>query len=161
MNIIGELGCILGQALGSCVYRKPMSEYPVYKKSWQEIRQSLEDLGLLWMENALPDTEFFYTDEFYWQEMFKNLIYPADHFAELERKDCDDYSKKASADSSFYYGLNCLQVWGDTPGGYHAFNMIKGDDEWRIFEPNSGWECAGELLLIDNKYGWIPRQWKV
>lgn len=158
---IGSIGCALGKSFGGCSCIKPMPKYPLFRKTWQDVKGNLDDLGLICMESSLPDYEFFYTDILSWQVIFKNLIYPAQYFAEIERKDCDDYSKKASADSSFYYGLNCLQVWGDTPEGYHAFNMIMiAPGIWRVFEPNAGFECAGELLLLDNKYGWKPKQWK-
>lgn len=158
---IGDIACSIGKVLASCECRQSVPDYPIFRMAWQDARKSLDDLGLVWMDTKLPDANFFYTNESSWQKIFKNLIYPATRFTEVERKDCDDYSKKASADSSFYYGLNCLQSWGDSPAGYHAFNMIMvAPYIWRIFEPNSGFECAGELLKLDNKYGWKAKDWK-
>ena len=109
-----------------------VSDFPVYRMAWSKVLTYLDRLGLSPMidrNSGIPDAEFFYTDEKSWEQIIKTLTYPADFYVDQERKDCDDYSKKASADSSFYYGLNCLQVWGDSPEGYHAFNLVQvGED---------------------------------
>jgi len=137
---------------------------PVYTLPWSEVFAMLTELRLVPMVAAgdLPDAQFYFTTLANWRHLVKYLTYPAEFYAQQERLDCDDYSKKASADSSFYYGLNCLQVWGDTPDGmYHAFNMVLAyPREWRIFEPNAIYPHAGALLKLRNKYGWIARKWK-
>jgi len=136
-------------------------DYPVSSLNWTAIRKELQALGLGEMTDDMPDKDFFFTDEEGWERIFPELTYPAEYFADFERRDCDDYSKKASADSSFYYGLNCLQVWGNTPYGFHAFSMVRlSSGDWKLFEPNASFECAGELLGLKNKYGWEPIKWK-
>jgi hypothetical protein len=112
------------------------------------------------MDDNLPDVNFYYTDSADWKKIIPYLTYSAEYYAESERKDCDDYSKKASADASFYLGLNVIQAWGTMPDGYHAFNLVKTDTGYMVFEPNAGWECAGELLELDNKYEWKADKWK-
>lgn len=138
------------------------SDYPVYRMTWADTRLLIGKLGLTaMMEGDDPDRHFFYTDEETWRKIIPYLTYPGEYYAWEERRDCDDYSKKASADSSFYYGLNCLQVWGNTPLGFHAFNMVLVlPDKWKLFEPNASFECAGELLDLKNEYGWEPVKWK-
>ncbi|MAH46913.1 hypothetical protein CMI37_13870 [Candidatus Pacearchaeota archaeon] len=136
------------------------SDYPVYELPWATVLGLLEDMGLTRITNELPDRAFYYTDEDTWNELLPNLVYPPEYYAEQERRDCDDYSKKASADSSFFYGLNCLQVWGDSEAGYHAFNMVMVlRNEWRLFEPNSSFPVAGKLMLPTNEHGWRARKW--
>ena len=113
------------------------------------------------LKHGIPDKHFFYTDDASWELIQKSLTYPADYFVSVERKDCDDYSKKASADGSFYYGLNVLQAWGDSPEGFHAFNLVMVNlNSWRVFEPNAGFACAGKLMELANKDGWLVRKWK-
>jgi len=166
--ILGNILCSLAKSLGGCSPPKPPepeslpSDYPVYKMTWKDIQSELTALGLELMEKSgnLPDTDFFYTDELSWSSLIHYLTYSADMYADFERRDCDDYSKKASADSSFLFGLNTIQVWGNTPYGYHAFDGVKTENGWKIFEPNAGFPTAGELLNFENEYGWEPKKYK-
>jgi len=139
--------------------------YPVFTASWSDIKKELTALGLKPMEHDedVPDDFFYYTDEESWAKILPSLTYSPKYFPQVQRKDCDDYSKKASADSSFYFGFNCIQDWGYTPPGYHAFNLVKfglGQKQWKIFEPNEGYECSGQLLPLNNTFGWVSRKWK-
>lgn len=142
------------------------SDFPFYSLTWPEVVESLDALGLKRMDTDLPDKKYFSTDESTWLKLLPGLTYPGKYFAERERKDCDDYAKKASADSSFYYGLNCLQVWGHTPIGLHAFNLVlvgarhAVPSQWRVFEPDATKQCSGKLLELNNTFGWKPEKWK-
>tara|TARA_Y100000310_G_scaffold276879_1_gene294330 strand:+ start:3638 stop:4174 length:537 start_codon:yes stop_codon:yes gene_type:complete len=141
-----------------------VSDFPVYGESWGDTRKSLEDLGMFPMTEDMPDKMFYYTDLSVWEQILISLTFSGDIFAEEERRDCDDYSKLASAVSGFVYGLNCVQAWGESPYGYHAYNMVKIPDgegsAWRVFEPNAGFEVAGELFEFKNTYGWNAQKWK-
>lgn len=165
--LAGKLGgCADGKVItppvmDSFMPEEEKSDFPVYTLPWAEVQTSLLSIGLMPMEAEMPDVSFFSTHEEYWRQLLKHLTYPSRYFPDRERKDCDDYSKKASADSSFYFGLDCLQVRGNTPIGYHAFNMVMvSPGKWKVFEPDAGKECAGQLLDLDNKFGWRAEKWK-
>ena len=166
--MLGRFFCAIGKALGGCsqVEEKPSfltEDYPVLETTWAEVIVSLSKTGLTAMiaTSDIPDYSFFYTDAGHWKKIIKHLTYPAIFYQQEERKDCDDYSKKASADSSFYFGLNCLQAWGDSALGYHAYNLLMvAPDAWKVFEPNGSFDVSGKLLDLDNRQGWIPRKWK-
>ena len=135
---------------------------PVLQMPWSQAAAVLAGLGIepMVQPQDMPDVDVYYTTEKQWKMLIPSLAYPADKYI-ASQTDCDDYSKKASADSSWHFGLNCIQAWGDTPYGYHAFNLVFiSGIEVRIFEPNAGFECAGELMRLDNDYGWTPRRWK-
>ena len=165
MNIVGSILCSIAKSLGVCISSEPEplpSDYPVYETTWSAVNKELSDLGLKAMENPedIPDIHFYYTDEKNWATLISHLTYTGEIYAQFERRDCDDYSKKASADSSFLFGLNTIQVWGNTPFGYHAFDGVKTENGWKIFEPNAGFPVAGELLNFENEYGWEPKKYK-
>jgi hypothetical protein len=136
-------------------------DIPVFVKSWEEVWTELANLGLVAMVafRDMPDSYMYHTNLSNWETIFRYLTYSAEYYVS-GRCDCDDYSKKASADSSFYLGLNVIQDWGNTPLGYHAFNMVRTVEGWKIFEPNAGFVCAGELMDIKNNYKWEPVKWK-
>ncbi len=152
--------CYIAKSMGGCTPTIYPNDYNIYSMNYSTVRDELTALGIICMDNNLPDINFYYTDISRWQEIIKYLTYSAEYYSQSERKDCDDYSKKASADSSFNFGLNTIQAWGHTPNEYHAFNLVKTLDGYMIFEPNAGFECAGELMELNNKYGWSPDKWK-
>ena len=168
--MLRDIICWLARALGDCHEKSEVpglkpdlpADYPVFVLPWSDVMKRLTELGLTPMTLDMPDVHMFYTDRPHWAQIMRHLIYSAEPYSKIERRDCDDYSKKASADSSFYFGLGCIQVWGDSPYGYHAYNLVfAGTKTVLIFEPNAGFEeVAGELMALDDKRGWHPRKWK-
>jgi len=137
--------------------------FPVYYMHWDTLKALLESKGLRCQieDGDKPDNYHYYTDLASWTVLFKDLIFLAENYALYERRDCDDYAKKASAEAAWKHGLGCLQVYGNTPDGRHAFGLVVvSETDVRIFDPNSVFECAGELLELNNKYGWAPDCWK-
>jgi len=138
-------------------------DYPKFEITWGELKRNLEELGLECMLKAkfVPDTKVTYTTEEAWGKMVSFLTYPADYYvAELEI-DCDDYSKWTAADASKKFKLSgCLQCWGNMPLGYHAFSLVvTGPKSYKLFEPNAGFGCAGELFASGD-FGYQPKSWK-
>ncbi|GAI73166.1 unnamed protein product, partial [marine sediment metagenome] len=90
---------------------------------WDDLVTELADLGLELMlkPGFKPDALVPYTNRESYAKMVPFLTYPADEYV-VHGCDCDNYAKKASADAAFRYKVEgCLQVWGDTPLGYHAW----------------------------------------
>jgi len=56
-----------------------------------------------------------------------------------ERFDCDNFAILFSALVAQRYQLNtCAIAIGTSPGGYHAWNLIRAEDGWHILEPQNG-----------------------
>ena len=129
------------------------------------VKEMLESHGIECMlkdKYVLADYDFHYIKEEDWLIALPYLTYPANFYvAELDI-DCDDYSRWGSSDCSKLFKVNAnLQCWGDTPYGYHAFSLaLTGANSFKIFEPNAGFPCAGQLMNKDNEYGWLPKSWK-
>jgi len=145
-----------------------LPEYKVYSIPYSDLANYLQGNGLINMVKSEyhPDNRVYFTSKEGWISLIPYLTFSAEVYADSERRDCDDYSKKASAEGAFKFGLEVIQVWGDTPLGPHAFNLVIYLDETdnfgcSLFEPNAGFECAGELLVFNNNsYGWIAKSWK-
>lgn len=137
--------------------------YPLFDVSWNDLVAELEALGLPCMlkPGHMPDSLVRHTDEESWARIMPFLVYPADYYVEGVA-DCDDYARWAAADSSKLFKLNgCLECWGDSQWGYHAFSLIRvAPNEYRISEPNAGAPWAGELLK-PGEQGYNPRFWRL
>jgi len=126
-----------------------------------------DTLGLDFMLKAkyMADTMLYFpTSIADWRTIVPFVTLSAELYAEQERKDCDNYSQRSASECSWRFGVSGLQVWGDSPYGYHAYNLalVRSNGEWlrsHVWEPNAGFEVAGELLTMDNADGWHARSW--
>ena len=134
---------------------------PLFETYWGIVVEELKALGIAWMANSAPDSKIFYTDESTMIKIIPFLTYPADFAVESLSLDCDDYALWATADASRIFRLTTVfQAWGDFGGSYHAFCICKvAEGQYRIFEPNSGFEVAGELFKI-GEHSYFPQRWK-
>lgn len=108
----------------------------------------------------VPDYKVSYTDEAGWAKIVPYLVLPADLYVAGDA-DCDDYTKASSAKAALKFKRNgCLQCWGDTPLGPHAFGLVMtGEKTYKLFECNAGFEFAGRLFNQgENNY--LPKSWK-
>ena len=59
------------------------------------------------------------------------------------------------------YGVDCINIWGDTPGGGHAWNMVKYDGAW--YHMDACWNDGGgdrvQFLLVSDDYMEQSRVW--
>lgn len=137
------------------------SNYPRIQITWQDMKSVIEAIGLDCMIKAKynPDNLVSYTTQSAWESIVPHLVLPAD-FYEAEDSDCDDFAHHASAKSSIVFKRICLQVWGRTPLGVHAFNAVQIDpNKFMFFEPNAGFDFAGELFNFGD-HGYTPKSWK-
>jgi len=142
--------------------KKP-TDYKVFSMHWEDLVSLLTENGLEIMlkANFEPDYDIYYSDEEGWASIVPFLTYSAEYFAESERKDCDDYSKKAAADAGFDFGLYGVQAWGDSPYGRHAFDLaITSPTTFKLWEPNAGFVEVAGGLFEQGEYGWRARSWK-
>ncbi len=138
------------------------TDYPYYEESWSQFTASLSELGLELMlkPQFAPDYKVSYTNKDSWAKIVPYLVFPADLYVE-EDADCDDYSKAASVKSSMVFKRNgCVQCWGDTPLGRHAFGLVKtGEKSFMLFEPNGGFPFAGTLFK-NGEHQYQALSWK-
>lgn len=90
-----------------------------------------------------------------WDLAFKSSLYKTDVF------DCEDYALKAQTVCAERYGVNALRLCiGETPFGYHGFNLLFFGNEWglegiMLWEPNDGFDHSGEFFKL-GEYGYKP-----
>ncbi|MBU0778210.1 hypothetical protein KKH23_05965 [Patescibacteria group bacterium] len=141
---------------------KPI-EYVVHEMSWEDLVKLLGDNGLELMlkPKFKPDYNVYFTDEAGWSKIIPYLTYSAEVYVEWERRDCDDYSKKASADAGFNYGLFCAQAWGNCRYGVHAFNLVvTSPTTFKLFEPNAIFDEVAGRLIEQGEESWQAKNWK-
>ncbi len=62
--------------------------------------------------------------------------------------DCEDFSKEIAIHVTRYTLNSCLQVWGDSEWGYHAYNIVVCSDGVIMLEP----QLTGEASPDSPKY---------
>ena len=93
------------------------------------------------------DTKYFTVSLEEWGKILYDLTFSGDLY-QANKVDCDWYALKAKVECEYRHGINTLAfVVGETPLGWHAFNMICHPDGFLLFEPNEnfGWDGAFEL----------------
>ena len=141
--------------------RQQVGDVPKEEATLLEVRQELKALGLVCMDESIPDTRVFSTDETTLTKIIPFLTYPADYYvAELDI-DCDDYSMWAAADARKIFKVNGVyQVWGHMLLGYHAWSIGRVSvGKYLLWEPNAGFDYAGELFKFGG-FGYNPEKWK-
>jgi len=137
--------------------------YPTFDVKWTDLKLELESLGVECMLKPahIPDALVRHTNEESWAKIMPFLVYPADLYVE-QVADCDDYARWATADSSRLFKLNgCLECWGDSKWGYHAFSLVRvAPGEYRISEPNAVAPWAGTLMRFGDN-GYMPKYWRL
>jgi len=138
--------------------------YPIvaYETTWYQVRDELAVLGIkcMYAEEDLPDFKVVSASLDSLIRMIPFLTYPADNYV-AEVADCDDYAMWAASDARRIFKVNGIfQVWGDTPLGFHAWNIARvGDGYYRMFDANAGFPFAGTTFSAgENEY--VPKKWK-
>jgi hypothetical protein len=168
--MIGNLFCAIAKAFGGCNQVHSLDDFVKWTRShvgtikryeitFGELKAELENMGIKCM-TAMPDYKKRYTDLATMKEIIPWLTYRADYYiAELEIN-CDDYALWAAADARRIFNIQGVwQAWGNTPLGYHAFNIFKTPEGYYLFESNAGFEWAGEPFRIGD-HGYVPDHWK-
>jgi len=141
--------------------RQQVGDIPKHETMLSDVRQELKSLGLVCMDESIPDIHVFSTNEATLIKMVPFLTYPADYYvAELDI-DCDDYSMWAAADARKIFKVNGIyQVWGSMPLGYHAWSIGRSAaGKYLLWEPNAGFEYAGEVFAFGT-HNYQPEKWK-
>jgi len=139
MNWLQKLICPKGIEIP-----KPEIEY--LSTSSVTLVKQLDGLGLQLMHPCLLDAGdlYWFTKLEHWQRVFQYIDDAVDYLSEefpmfgyiKARRDCEDYAILHKGLVSAFFGLNAYGVvTGSTPFGYHAFNLLKTDRGFRLWEP--------------------------
>ena len=123
-------------------FEAPKPRVKPLKVSSLKIKSEIDDMKLRMMYPALLDhyQDYYYLESSQWAEVFNYIYFVYDMPSYLvARFDCDDWAILLKGLVSSFFGLNAFaEVFGKTPMGYHAFNMLRTEDGWLLFEPQTG-----------------------
>jgi len=107
-----------------------------YQTSQEELRRKL---GSLYLQHLyLWDSNYWYVSLEDWGKVLKDVTFGMPKYTK-ERFDCSNFAMLTSARVSETYKLNtCGICVGDSPWGYHGFNLILAEDGLYYFEPQTG-----------------------
>ena len=131
--------------------KKP--EITFYSVSNEEVKASI-DSYFMKLKRSLVDSEYFYTTEWGIREAvtYVREVYPFPKYVP-EVMDCDDFAMLMKALVASEFGINDFWiVFGDSPEGYHAFNMARVEDRYVIIEPQLG------TVFEVYENGYVPRE---
>lgn len=117
-----------------------LPQIPYLVVSSQVIEDELNAMGLKPMYPTLLDAgqNYHYTTDQGWRSVaahvYSSFRWPA---SVPGRKDCDFFAMLFMALVHNYFGLNaCGLVIGPIPLGNHAFDLVRSDSGWRLWEPD-------------------------
>ena len=140
--------------------QKPLIHTPSfteYKIAKQYLRFKLQELGL----ETIPadfsfDSWYYYTDLNGWGKLLPDLIIHSDLYKE-DKFDCEDYALKAQVICAERYGLNAFRLClGNSPQGFHGFNIFYFGEGFMLWEPNGGFELSGSAFEVGEE-GYLPK----
>jgi len=109
------------------------TEYPISKN---ELWSMLEPLGLT--RRYLWDGQFWYVSHEDWGRIFTDILCNMPKYTK-DKFDCENFGMLVSARVSEKYKLNtCGIVVGNSPWGYHGYNMFLSDQGLFYLEPQNG-----------------------
>lgn len=130
--------------------KKPDIELLTVPSSNVQGEISLAGIRLLYP--GLLDSKYYYTKAEDWAGVFNYIYFKFNMPKYLaDRMDCDDFAMLLKGLVTSFFGLNCFGVvFGNTPMGYHGWNVFRTDEGWLQFEPQTG------KFFKMNKRGYRP-----
>mgnify|MGYP003149852659 CR=1 FL=1 len=121
---------------------KPVPKVQTLAMSSQEVKQEIVDLKLKLLSPSLLDffQDYYYTTAEGWAEVFDYIYFRFDMPEYIAgRMDCDDFAFLMKSLISAFFGLNYFSVvLGDSPLGYHAWNLFRTEERHMQLEPQDG-----------------------
>ena len=125
-----------------------------YEIDYNTVLSELQSLNLSIMRGGLIDSQYYYTTLWGIKEAVKYAreVYPFPVYLS-EKTDCDDFAILMKGLLSAEFGLNDVGiVFGDVPGGYHAFNMARAESVFVLIEPQTG-----DVFNLGER-GYVPKE---
>ena len=138
MNIIAVIRQIASFIMEATSPTKP--DIKMVKLSYEDIQKELQPYGLMWLYRSGLDESYYSTSAVDLAEMIHYIYckYQMPRYI-AERMDCDDFAFLFRSLAAAMFGVNCVAVvFGRTPGGYHAWDLVRTEDGWLQFEPQTG-----------------------
>lgn len=138
-ELIRILACAVCQGMG-----KPKPEIELLSMPSLFVADEVvaEKLKLLYPVLLDSGQDYYYTKAAGWAEVFDYIYFkfPMPKYI-VGRMDCEDFAMMVKGLVSALFGLNYFGVvFGNTPFGYHGWNILRSDGELWQFEPQTG-EC--------------------
>ncbi len=110
-----------------------LTEYELLR---QDFREELQALAL--EKLYLWDNKYWYVSLENWGKVFADVLLNMPKYT-VDKFDCDDFALLTSAKVSERYQLNtCGIAIGDSPWGYHGFNIFLSEAGLYYLEPQDG-----------------------
>ena len=107
-----------------------------YELSSRDLQEQLQPLGL--EKLYLWDSKYWYVSLEDWGKVFADVLLNMPKYT-AEKFDCEDFALLTSAKVSERYRLNiCGIAIGDSPWGYHGFNIFLSEVGLYYLEPQDG-----------------------
>ena len=123
-------------------FEAPKPKVKLLKISSLKILDEIQSMKLKMMYPALLDhfQDYYFLESSQWADVFDYIYFVFDMPSYMvARFDCSDFAILLKGLVSSFFGLNAFAVvFGKTPRGYHAFNMLRTEDDWLLFEPQTG-----------------------
>lgn len=146
LNLIGQLCCALGKALDSCAapvlpVAIPKPDITFYEIDSRTVQHEFDLLNIK-IPLGLFDAggSYYYTTLWGIQEAVKYIrsIYQFPKY-KVAQFDCEDFAFLMKGLMSSEFGINDFGVaLGNTPMGYHAYNLARVEDRRVYVEPQTG-----------------------
>ena len=123
-------------------FEAPKPKVKLLKISSLQIKSEVDNMKLRMMYPALLDhyRDYYYLEPSQWADVFDYIYFVFDIPPYLAaRFDCEDFAILLKGLVSSFFGLNAFAVvFGNTPRGYHGWNIFRTEDGWFQFEPQTG-----------------------
>lgn len=118
------------------------------------VQNELLAMGITW-PFGVQDTDYIYTREEDWAAIIAEGLFNMPPYklprilpgtsdntildADQADRDCDNFAWHLRNYINFRYGVNAIcYANGNVPGGYHAYNLVRGINGWYVVEPQTG-----------------------
>ena len=107
-----------------------------YEVSRDNLTQQLQMLNL--QQLHLWDGKYWYVSHEDWGQVFRDVLLNLPEYT-TEKFDCEDFALLTSARISERYKINaCGIAIGNSPWGYHGFNIFYSEAGLHYLEPQNG-----------------------
>jgi len=141
LELIRNIACGICKALGEQEFEAGKPDITFYENDSQLVQKEMQDLGIA-IPMGLWDAgePYYYTTLWGVKEATKWIrkVYKFPKYRKA-RMDCDDFAILFKGLMSSEFGINdCAIQLGNTPMGYHAFNLVRAEDRRVVVEPQTG-----------------------
>jgi len=140
-ELIRNMACGICKALGGQETEESgKPDITFYENDSQLVQKEMQDLGITIPMGLWDGEPYYYTTLWGVKKAIKWIrkVYKFPKYRKA-RMDCDDFAILLKGLISSEFGINdCAIQLGNTPMGYHAFNLVRVEDRRVVIEPQTG-----------------------